>query len=560
MTMNAKSRFFLSLAGIFILILMGPGFVCAQSMSLPTAQFAGSVTQGQAPLVVKFTDTSISSGTTSYKWEFINEAGRVTSTSALKNPTVTYTTLGTKTVKLTVTNASGSNTDVKTNYINVLPVSESTISGSTPSSITVTSPNGGETLKQSPSPQITWDYTGSPGSTVKIELLKGGSVSQTLSASTPNDGTFTSWTIPSTLVAGTDYRIRITSTTNSAITDSSNNYFTISSGTTSNTGTTPISESTPSSITVTAPNGADTWMRGTTKTVTWDYTGNPGSTMKIVLMKGTTEVGTIKDSTSIGSGGKGSYTWPISASGTTGSDYKVSVQSISQPTIKDTSDNYFAISSGTSSTPSPTPSPSSSPSSSITVTSPDRGETLKKGTSPQITWEYTGSPGSAVKIELLKGSSVSQTLSASTSNDGTFTSWTIPSTFASGTDYRIRITSTTNTAITDTSNNYFTITSGTSSTPSPTPTPSPSSSITVTSPDRGETLKKGTSPQITWEYTGSPGSAVKIEPAEGKQCEPDAVCLHLQRRHLHQLDHSLHFSIGDGLSYSDYQYDQYRNH
>ena len=341
-------------------------------------------------------------------------------------------------------------------------------------------------------------------------------MSQTLSASTPNDGTFTSWTIPSTLVAGTDYRIRITSTTNSAITDSSNNYFTISSGTTSDTGTTPISESTPSSITVTAPNGADTWMRGTTKTVTWDYTGNPGSTMKIVLMKGTTEVGTIKDSTSIGSGGKGSYTWPISASGTTGSDYKVSVQSISQPTIKDTSDNYFAISSGTSSTPSPTPSPSSSPSSSITVTSPDRGETLKKGNSPQITWEYTGSPGSAVKIGPAEGKQCEPDAVCLHLQRRYLHQLDHPLYFCIGdglsySDYQVQ----TNTAITDTSNNYFTITSGTSSTPSPTPTPSPSSSITVTSPDRGETLKKGTSPQITWEYTGSPGSAVKIELLKG---------------------------------------------
>ena len=98
-----------------------------------------------------------------------------------------------------------------------------------------------------------------------------------------------------------------------------------------------------SSITVTSPNGGETWQRGTSKTVTWSYTGSPGSTVEIVLVKAGIEVGTIIASTSIGSGGTGSYTWPISTSGLTSSDFKVSVQSISQPTVTDTSNNYFTL-------------------------------------------------------------------------------------------------------------------------------------------------------------------------------------------------------------------------
>jgi len=111
-----------------------------------------------------------------------------------------------------------------------------------------------------------------------------------------------------------------------------------------------------SSITVTSPNGGESWQRGTTHTVSWSYTGSPGSTVKLVLLKAGAEVGTIIASTSIGSGGTGSYTWPISSSGTTGSDYKVSVQSISQPTVTDSSNNYFALTPATT-TPTPTPTP-----------------------------------------------------------------------------------------------------------------------------------------------------------------------------------------------------------
>jgi hypothetical protein len=65
--------------------------------------------------------------------------------------------------------------------------------------------------------------------------------------------------------------------------------------------------------------------------------------VKIVLLKAGTEVGTIASSVAVGSSGKGSFTWPIYPTGSTGSDYKVSVQSTSQPTVRDTSNTYFTL-------------------------------------------------------------------------------------------------------------------------------------------------------------------------------------------------------------------------
>ena len=104
-----------------------------------------------------------------------------------------------------------------------------------------------------------------------------------------------------------------------------------------------IKTSSSGTLSVTSPNGGETWQRGTSHTVTWSYSGSTGSTVKIVLVKAGTEVGTIASSVSIGSSGKGSYTWPISTTGLTGNDFKVSVQSITQPTIKDLSNNYFTL-------------------------------------------------------------------------------------------------------------------------------------------------------------------------------------------------------------------------
>ena len=126
-----------------------------------------------------------------------------------------------------------------------------------------------------------------------------------------------------------------------------------------------IPSTTAPSITVTAPNGGESWARGTPHTVTWSYTGSPGSAVKIELLKGGIAVGTIAASAPIGSGGKGSFAWTIFPSGSTGTDYKVSVQSISQPTVKDVSNNYFTLTSGTgtsgTTTPSVTPIPTIKP-------------------------------------------------------------------------------------------------------------------------------------------------------------------------------------------------------
>jgi hypothetical protein len=173
---------------------------------------------------------------------------------------------------------------------------------------------------------------------VKIEFLKGG-VPITIGASVPigsgGKGSYT-YSIWSGRTPGTDYKVRIQSTSQPAIQDVSNNYFTI-------TPQTSTSGTTPPSITVTSPNGGESWARGTSKTITWSYTGSPGSTVKVEFLKGGTPF--YSENVPIGSGGKGSYLWSIWSGRPTGSDYMVRIQSTSQTTIKDMSNNYFTITS-----------------------------------------------------------------------------------------------------------------------------------------------------------------------------------------------------------------------
>ena len=72
------------------------------------------------------------------------------------------------------------------------------------SSITVITPNDGESWVRGSTNRIAWTSSGSVGSYVKIELLKAGAVVQTILSSTPNDGSYSSWTIPTGLATGTD--------------------------------------------------------------------------------------------------------------------------------------------------------------------------------------------------------------------------------------------------------------------------------------------------------------------------------------------------------------------
>lgn len=90
--------------------------------------------------------------------------------------------------------------------------------------ITVVSPNGGESFSKGTTKTIKW--SSSTGSNVKIDLYKAGVFKQTIVSNTLNDGSH-SWTVPSNQVVGNDYKIKITSTSNLAHSDMSNNDFKI---------------------------------------------------------------------------------------------------------------------------------------------------------------------------------------------------------------------------------------------------------------------------------------------------------------------------------------------
>jgi len=95
-------------------------------------------------------------------------------------------------------------------------------------------------------------------------------------------------------------------------------------------------------ITVTSPNGGETYYTGKHPDDQWTYTEDPGTELKIQLLKGKTVKRTLTANVPVGSAGSGSYVWTIPSNLVYGGDYKIRVSSKNNK-IKDGSDSDFVI-------------------------------------------------------------------------------------------------------------------------------------------------------------------------------------------------------------------------
>lgn len=168
-------------------------------------------------------------------------------------------------------------------------------------------------------------------------------------------------------------------------------------------------------LAVSAPNGGESWQAGSTQSITWTSSGAIGDAMLDLYKDGTflQNVATVPV-------GSGTYSWTLSPGLLAGSDYRIR---ISQGTLRDDSENNFTV--GASSTPS------------ITVTSPNGGETWQLGSVHDIAWTQNAISGD-VTVELYKGGVLTETIGAFPAANGTC-NWTISTSLAEGNDYQIRV-------------------------------------------------------------------------------------------------------------------------
>jgi endonuclease/exonuclease/phosphatase family metal-dependent hydrolase len=115
-----------------------------------------------------------------------------------------------------------------TNMQHMAVIKDFLIPGDTVSaSVTVTSPNGGESFVGGSTQSITW--TASGVTNVKLEYTLTGSTWSVITSSTAASAGSYSWTVPSS--ATTTARVRVSDAANSLITDTSNAAFTITTST-----------------------------------------------------------------------------------------------------------------------------------------------------------------------------------------------------------------------------------------------------------------------------------------------------------------------------------------
>jgi photosystem II stability/assembly factor-like uncharacterized protein len=307
------------------------------------------------------------------------------------------------------------------------------------SSILITSPSGGEVWGVGVASAITWSSGGVTGD-VRIELNRDypGGPWETLFASTPNDGS-QSWTPTSPTT--TKARIRITSISDPTVYDESNTDFSIVTR----------------QITILSPIGGETWVYGTTQTISWSRVG--ASTLVVIQLNRTYPSGTW---VTLATTSALSFSWSVTSPAT--SNARIRVYFSSYPSDGDTCDASFTISSPE-----------------LTITSPDGGEVWTPGELRPICW-IRQSLTSTVKVELNRNypSGTWELLGTNITGDSLVRTVNGPG----SANVRVRVTSITYPEVTDVSNVNFTILNP---------------SLVLSTPNGGEVWPPGTVQDISWQ-------------------------------------------------------------
>ncbi|MFH1062049.1 MAG: hypothetical protein V1747_04095 [Candidatus Omnitrophota bacterium] len=333
-------------------------------------------------------------------------------------------------------------TDISNSTVTDASNGDFTIKGT----LTLLTPNGGESWTVSSAHNITWNRTGSVPN-VKIEYsTNGGSTypNEVIASTDAGTGTY-AWTVPDAI--GTQLKVRISQTTDASVNDVSNANFIIKGA-----------------LLLTAPNGAEAWGIGTSKNITWTRTGSIANVVLAYSLDGGVSFPTTIVASTDGS--TGSYSWTIPDNPNT--TVKVRVSDVLDSAVFDISDTNFKIIG------------------SLNLTQPDGAEQWGVGQSRKISWTMVGSIAN-IKLEysINSGATYDYLIIASTPAGGLEYYWTIPD--RTTTTARVKISDASDISVDDRSNADFSI----------------QAIFTITSPNGGEVWTVADSEDITWNTIGS---------------------------------------------------------
>jgi hypothetical protein len=287
---------------------------------------------------------------------------------------------------------------------------------------------------------IQWQSTGSPGTYVNIQLCNDSTLYSTITSYISNSGTY-SWTVPGTILTGSNYRIKISSYSDAGIYGYSKKF--------AIAGITPDSYEPDNSR-----DSASTLVLGTPQQHT--ITLNDTDWVKFSADSGSLYI--IQDS---GVTAFRTYTYLYFGTDVSYTDYNYSLSTGAmqwQWTCTKTGTYYaknFAYYSGYGGAYT-FKITKYDPLTSVKFTSPDSVTTWAAGSSYAVSWTpNTTVFGSYVNLYLYKGNLLITTLVTDATNSGSYTA-TFPTGLASGSDYRIKIANYSNTVLTGFSS-YFTV-------------------------------------------------------------------------------------------------------
>ena len=323
--------------------------------------------------------------------------------------------------------------------------------------ITITAPNGGETLYATGDYNITWTSHGAVSNALKLEYSSNsGGTWHTIAENEPNDGMY-AWVVDDIDSPGTI--IRITDTQRPVVTDVSDASFMVKL---------PV-------ITIAAPNGGEEWVVGTEEQINWTSEGKDQGAVRDNLTIQYTANGTTWIDVVVSKTNDGSFLWTVPDS--VSSTCKVKIFDASRPATAGVSAANFSI---------VLPY--------VQVLAPNGGESWIIGTQHEITWRGVGTISDNLLLEYSKDNFTNAIqIAAGEANDGTYT-WTLPDDYSN--NVKVRVTDNDRTDIKDASNSAFSIANPT---------------VLVTAPNGGDLFTVGDIENITWEAVGALSNDLKIE-------------------------------------------------
>jgi len=340
--------------------------------------------------------------------------------------------------------------------------------------VTVMSPNGGEVWQSGDSHAITWTAVPTDGVIdIYYSSDNGGTWTQ-VAAGEVNDGAYP-WTVPSLDSAQCLVRVVITDAATGTAQDTSDGVFTI---------TTDLTDPT---VTVTNPDGGESYAGGSTQSINW--TANDNVAVTSIDLYFSSNGGAEWAIIATGEANDGTYSWTVPGVESDQCLVKVEASDAAGNVGSDTSDAVFSITITEETPPS------------VTVKTPNGGETLVGGTNATITWKASdywptsgfGASDSDLTIDIYYqyDGGVWTPIATGEANDGAYL-WTVPDINSTQCLIKVDATDAAGNVGSDASDGVFTITAVAPPSDITAPT------VTVTRPNGGETFVGGSQEFILW--------------------------------------------------------------